>query len=345
MYKLIVTPNITKEFLLSHHSHEEYMEFYLGIPVKKGLFCSPDVLRVDHKPTCAFYKNSKGDLIFKDFAGISGNFLFIVMHIFNCNYYKALRIVANDFDLIKTEKLDKNLPKIPYSGNVLKITDKAKIQVEIQEFSKKELDWWKSFGVSIVTLKKFKVFSIKSIFLNGNYFSSSSESSPVYGYYGGTNSDEDELWRLYMPTKRNYRFLSNVSSSYLQGVKQLPKQGDHCIIIKSLKDVMVLYEFGFISISPTSENILITDNKMMKINNAFNSNVFCFFDNDLPGVRGAHKYKKEYNCKCIFIKRKYAKDISDLYKKVSNTQFWEVVDELREVIDGKRRESKYFYIF
>jgi hypothetical protein len=345
MFKLDVTPNITKEFLLSKRSQEEYMEFYLGVPVKKGLFCSPDCLRVDHKPTCSFYKNNKGELIFKDFAGISGNFVSIVMYLFNCSYYKAMRIIANDFNLIEIDKLEKNSPKIQYSGNVLKITDKAKIQVEIQEFSKKELEWWLSFGISIITLKKFKVFSIKSVFLNGHYFSSSSESSPIYGYFGGINSDDDELWRLYMPTKRNYRFLSNVSGSYLQGIKQLPKDGDHCIIIKSLKDAMVLYEFGFISISPTSENILISENKMMKINNSFNSNVFCFFDNDLPGVRGAKKYKKQYNCKCIFIKRKYSKDISDLYKKVSSTQFWEVVGELREIIDNKRRYSKYFYIF
>ena len=47
-------PEITKELLLEHNNEETYMAFYLGIPVKKGLFISP--LRVDHKPTCSFYK-------------------------------------------------------------------------------------------------------------------------------------------------------------------------------------------------------------------------------------------------------------------------------------------------
>ena len=32
-----------------------------GVPVKKGLFCSPSIIRSDKKPTCAFYKNKKGD--------------------------------------------------------------------------------------------------------------------------------------------------------------------------------------------------------------------------------------------------------------------------------------------
>ena len=40
--------------------------------------------------------------------------------------------------------------------------------------------------------------------------------------------------------------------------------------------------------------------------------IVLFFDNDYPGVRSANKYKKKYGCKCIFIKRKYRNDISNL---------------------------------
>ena len=61
-----IEPKITKEFLLSKCSEEEYMQFYLGIPVKHGLFKSP--LRNDARPTCSFYRNSSGELIFKDFS-------------------------------------------------------------------------------------------------------------------------------------------------------------------------------------------------------------------------------------------------------------------------------------
>ena len=60
MYKLDVVPKITKEFLLSKNSQETYFEHYLGVPVKKGLFCSPAIIRNDSKPTCSFYKNKRG---------------------------------------------------------------------------------------------------------------------------------------------------------------------------------------------------------------------------------------------------------------------------------------------
>ena len=346
VFDLDTSQRITKEFILSKVSQEQIFEFYLGIPVKKGLFCSPSIIRVDKQPTCAFYKNGKGTLKYKDFAGPSFDCVSLVMHLYNCSYYIALRIIANDFNLIEVPKLEKHIAKMEYSGTIIQNTEKAKIQVEIKEFSDKEIEWWNSFGVSLVALKKFKIFSIKSVFLNGNYFTSSSESTPIFGYYGGNNSDGDELWRLYMPTKRKYRFLSNWESTQFQGIKQLPKEGNHCIISKSMKDLMVLYEFGFISIAPTSENITITEGRFTRLQEKFN-NIIVFFDNDLAGVKGAHRYKKQYpEVRCIFLKRKYSKDISDLYKKLSRNQFWIVIEELQQIIKDKSlRSTKHFYIF
>lgn len=338
-------PKITKEFLLDKNPAEAYFEFYLGVPVKKGLFVSPACLRVDHKPTCAFYKSKRGDLIYKDFAGITGNFVSIVMEIFKVSYYKALNIIANDFGIVKSDNYEVHKPKLIYTGAILKENNKAKIQVEIKDFSKKELDWWSSFGISLNTLKKFRVFSIKHIFLNNNYFSTSTESSPIYGYYGGIDVDGDELWRLYMPTKRSYRFMSNWSSRLWQGSKQLPKEGSHCIIIKAMKDLMLLYEFGLTAVAPTSENILMSEIQMNKLITKYN-NILVFFDNDLAGVKAANKYKKAFGIRCIFIKRKYTKDISDLYKKVSITVFWSIIDELNLIIEDKTiKQTKHFYVF
>ena len=92
---------ITKEFLLSKNSEETYMSTYLGIPVKKGLLISP--LRDDHKPTASFYRSKKsGDLIFHDFGtGFHGNFIGVVMELNHCSYWKALQIIAEDFNFIE----------------------------------------------------------------------------------------------------------------------------------------------------------------------------------------------------------------------------------------------------
>ena len=335
---------ITKELLLSKNSEETYMEHYLGIPVKKGLFKSP--LRKDSKPTASFFRNKKGDLIFHDFRGdFYGNFISVVIELFQCSYYKALKIIANDFRINNYKNYEKHESKIEYSGTIFKETQSTSIiQVEKKEFSQKELDWWDSFGISKTTLSKYKVVSCSSIFLNGQYFTSSSDKSPIFGYYGG-KKDGIELWRIYMPTKKTFRFLSNWSSSIIQGSKQLIESGDYCILSKSLKDVMLLHEFNFISCAPNAESITISKSQFDKLNQKFN-NIIIFFDNDLAGVQGAHRYKKQFNCKCIFIKRKYAKDFSDLYKKLSSTQFWIVIDELNSIVDNcEIKSTKHFYVF
>lgn len=131
---------ITKELILKKVREETLMEHYLGIPVKKGLFRSP--LRRDANPTCSFHRNKRGDLIFKDFDGsFYGNFISVVMHKFNCSYYSALQIIANDFGIISRPKLVKNEAKIPYSNSKFEESGPAIIQVEIQPFQQNELNY------------------------------------------------------------------------------------------------------------------------------------------------------------------------------------------------------------
>ena len=130
---------ITKELLLQHYSQETYLEYYLGIPVKKGLFISP--LRVDKTPTCSFYKSKNGDIIFKDFSGqFSGNFISVVMFKYDCSYYMALKIIANDFGYIKHPKLTKNTKPINISKNEFKETHEANIQIEAKDFTESECE-------------------------------------------------------------------------------------------------------------------------------------------------------------------------------------------------------------
>lgn len=325
MYKLEIAPKVTRELLLSKNSQETYFEHYLGVPVKKGLFRSPSVIRSDANPTCSFYKNKNNILMYKDFAGPTFDFIGCVMYLFNCNYYNALRIIAHDFNIIPIADIPRNPPKIQYTNTVLEKTSKSRIEVELKEFSEKELKWWEGFGVSRNTLKKFQVYSIKSIFLNGVYFSSSSESSPIYGYYGGTASDGAELWRLYMPTKRNYRFLSNWSQEMIQGSKQLPKSGEFVVITKSMKDVMSLYEFGITAIAPNSENLFLTEPQYNKIKSRFNQ-VYLLYDRDLPGVKSANKIRKKFKEVKVLLTPK-TKDFSDYVKKYGIMKTFKLVEE------------------
>ena len=306
-------PKITKELILSRFSEEQLMEYYLHMPVKKGLFRSP--LRRDKQPTCSFYRNKSGTLIFKDFAtGQHLNVFDVVQSIFRCDYFEALRIIANDFGIVRDNALHKNPDKI--NLNPIKIKDKeiSKIQIEIQEFTDNELKWWGRYGITRDILRRFDVYSCKHVFLNDQLFAESQQHCPIFGYYGKKYQGL-ELWRCYFPKRTSFRFITNWPSKKIQGYDQLPKKGKLLVITKSMKDSMCLYSCGITACAPNSENLFISDNVLEDLKSRF-KNIVVFYDNDRPGLCNMAKIRREHpELTYIFIPRKYgSKDISDFYK-------------------------------
>ena len=306
-------PKITKELILSKFSEEQLMEYYLHIPVKKGLFRSP--LRRDKHPTCSFYRNKSGTLIFKDFAtGQHLNIFDVVQSIFRCDYFESLRIIANDLGIVRDNALHKNPGKI--NLNPIKIKDKeiSKIQIEVQEFTDSELKWWGKYGISKDILKRFNVYSCKHVFLNDQLFAESQQHCPIFGYYGKKYQGL-ELWRCYFPKRTSFRFITNWPSKKIQGYDQLPKKGKLLVITKSMKDSMCLYSCGITACAPNSENLFVPDKVLEDLKNRF-ENIVVLYDNDRPGLYNMAKIRKEHpELTYIFIPKRYgSKDISDFYK-------------------------------
>jgi len=309
-----VAPKITKEFLLSKNSEETYMRTYLGVVVQSKLLVNP--LRNDHKPTASFYRNTKNELIFHDFGtGFHANFIGVVMEKYKCDYSKALNIIAEDFGYIP-KKSEKREP-VKIITTKIKIEEKPQtaIQIEDKPFTDEELAWWGSFGIHKSTLKKFKVHSCSSFFINGNYAGSSTSKSFIFGYYGGIKN-KAELWRLYFPQKKIFRFLSNWDKNIIQGARQLPAEGELLVISKALKDVMCLYELGIPAIAPCSEVLFITDEQLEKLKARF-KHIVLFYDNDATGITFMKKIRQAHpELKYFFIPRKFkTKDLTDFVKK------------------------------
>lgn len=320
-----IAPEITKDLLLSKYSEETFMEYYLGIPVKKGLFRNP--LRNDHKPTASFYRNRNGELIFKDFGwNFYGNFINVVMSKYALSYHEALKKIAIDFGFIKGDTTDFVQPKV--SLNAFKDQGPSKIQIQIQDFTKEELDWWNNFGVSKSILEKYYVYSCKTVFLNDKLFAQSSSRCPIYGYYFDKNDKNLELWRIYFPKRKTFRFISNTSSKVIQGFEQLPKNGKVLVITKSLKDVMVLSSFGIPAIAPNSENLFVDNETFESLKTRF-KHIIAFYDNDLPGVMNMIRIRREHpEIVYTWIPLNYnAKDISDFYRDYGRSKTLELITQ------------------
>lgn len=315
------------------------MEHYLGVKVQKGLFKSP--FRNDRHVTCSFYRNKSGRLIMKDFSGaFMGDCFAVVQEKFSVSYYMALQIIANDFGIIHRNGLTVNKPKLEYTGSVFEKSEQAKIQVEIREWDEVDLDWWGKYGITKETLDKFKVYPCKTVWLNGNIFYVFTGTERCYGYFGGIK-DDVEYWRIYFPRRKSWKFIANWKGIQIQGAHMLSKKGGNDIVItKSLKDVMVLYQYGIPAIAPCSENVFITDSQYERLKKKY-KNVYLFYDNDETGIKSMCKIKREHeDLRILFLPRHGGdKDISDYRKAHGDKKTKELINRVKLYYDEKDKEG------
>ena len=333
MFNYTFEPKITKEFLLSKNNEETYMTYYLGVPVQKGLFKSP--LRNDNHVTCSFFRGKSGNLYFKDFAdGKCLTFEGVVMEKYNCTYHEALRIIAKDFGLTSDAPVKKQVIKVQpkFEGD-----KQTFIQVEVKDFSEAELKWWSSFGITKDILNKFKIYSCKTVFLNGTIYAQSAQHSPIYGYYFG-KKENIEQWRIYIPKRKEFRFIGNVSTKTVQGYKQLPESGKLLVITKSMKDVCLLSTLGIPAVAPNSETQFVSDKMLDELRGRF-KNIVLLYDSDITGVHFMNKIRKQHRDLIVcMIPRKYgAKDISDFYQKYGKSK---TIAGIKEYINYLKNEKE-----
>lgn len=306
-------PKITKDFILSKINQESIMQHYIRADVNsKKLFLSP--FRSDNHITCGYYKSKSGILYLHDFATNEHFDCWnVVMRLYNCNYYEALKIIAQDFNLISSNVV-KNI-QVPKIVESIKETESAKIQVQIKDYTNEELEWWKSFGIDKKLLKKYHVFSLQHVFLNGELKFTSSKQCPIYGYYFGKDKNGDNKFKIYFPFRKDYRFIGNLTQKILQGYKQLNKSSDLLIINKSMKDTMACRVLGYDSISPNSETTFPNEKQIEEFKKRF-KHILIIFDNDKPGLHNLWLIKKKYpELNYFWIPKSLgAKDLTDLIK-------------------------------
>lgn len=323
-----IQENITKDFILSKINQESIMEYYTGVSVSsKKLALSP--FRADNKVTCSCYKSKSGILYLHDFATNEHiNCFEAVMRLNNCNYYQALEIIARDFGLIDDKIYSKtSKPKLI---SEVKKTEICNIQVQLKNFTEKELNWWKSFGIDKKLLKKYHVYSLQHVFINSKLSFSSNDDNPIFGYYFGKDKNGKEFWKIYFPRnkKQGIRFLNNLPNKKLQGYKQLNKFGNILIITKSLKDCVAFRTFGYDAVAPSSESTFCNDKQLNEFKQRF-KHILVIYDQDKAGKYNMAKIRHKYpELNYFVIPKEYnSKDFSDLIQSYGLEKVEELINQ------------------
>ena len=280
--------------------------YYLGQFKINKLMNSP--LRTDDRmPSFAIFKGSNGALLFKDHGtGEAGNalkFIKLYRHIETREELERelLRIVKSVNPNMNTRKNTYEYSTIP---------KETEIGIVRQPFTQVDKDYWKQFHISLSTLKKFNVFSIKYFLCNRVVRGTYKDTNPMYAY------KVFDKFKIYRPLASKYtKWRTNLTNRHVQGLAELPKEGGNLLIItKSLKDVMCLYEMGFYAISASSETTFIPDDILAYLKKKW-KHIVIIYDRDRTGMLKARGYSKMYKLHPVFVNKRYhAKDVSDAVK-------------------------------
>ena len=309
MYSTKTAITMSLKDLLDKLDDYDIYSYYVGQFKIGKLFNSP--LRSDDKnPSFAIFKGMNGKLFFKDHgSGEGGNAIKFV------KLYKGIQT---------KDELERELLRIvrkmnPNSGNAIRTysysVDSGPTDIGIvrQPFTDVDKQYWKQFHISIDTLKKFQVFSIKYFLCNRVVRGTYKENSPMYAY------KVDDKFKIYRPLASKYtKWRTNLTNWNVQGLSEIPKEGGNLLIItKSLKDVMCLYEMGFNAIAASSETTFIPDNILQSLRSKW-KHIVILYDRDKTGMLESRKYSRQYKLDAIFVHKKFkAKDISDAVKNNS----------------------------
>lgn len=295
-------------------------EFKIGKPMNSPLRAT------DNNPSFAIFPSRTGGLLYKDHGtGDCGN---------------AIKFLK-EFKGIKTrDELEREFLRI-----VRRMSPVAKARVNTydskpktyetdigivrQPFTAADKAYWKQFHISIATLKRFNVFSIKYFLCNNTVRGIYKDDNPMYAY------KVYDKFKIYRPLASKYtKWRTNLTNRHIQGLAELPKEGGNLLIItKSLKDVMCFYEMGYYAIAAASETVFIPDDILQSLRSKW-KHILILYDRDITGMLKSRTYSKKYKLDAFFIHKKFkSKDLSDAVKNNSYSAVKLWIDKMLEEYD------------
>jgi hypothetical protein len=314
---------LNKENIFKKISEYDVFKYYIPDFNTIGQkFSSP--FRNDSNPSCII-REYNGNLFYKDFGtGESYGAIAFVMAKYSMSFGEALIIISSDFNLgLHSKAISAKSMGFVAKKNVevKSIPSKpAIIRIKRRKWNDGiDKEYWGKYGFKRAVLSFFNIFPISHLWVNGKYIVIK-EKEPSYAYVL-----EEGEYKILSPYSM-FKWITNGKGS-IQGLKQIPSEGDLLIITSSLKDAMLLWILGCPAIAPASENTAINIEQVEELKKRF-TNIVVFFDNDEAGIRAAEAYKETYGLPYVHLPEGPSKDISDYYVANGREKTHEMMNNL-----------------
>lgn len=298
---------LSKETILEAVDEYSLYCFYLGFdPELKTRYSSP-IRESDPDPSFSMFYNWGGpcEFLWKDSGqGNTGDIFLLIKKMYPqlVSNEAVFKKIDADFKLGFSDGSLANIEKVVLKN---KPVDKPVTNIKItpKDFTPEGLEFWASFGISKPTLERYYVSQIQYLWINDFQEIPIAPKGLAFAYR------EIDKYKIYQPYDKEYKFRNNYPNNFIEGFFQLKYESDLLIITKSRKDVMLLSELGYESVSPKSENTVMPVQYFTHFQKKY-KHVVVLFDNDMKHKGDAYPFKK------IYVPQESGeKDVSDYRKR------------------------------
>lgn len=313
--------NYSIKSILEEVSEAQILAFFFNVNRLPCIINSP--LREDRNPSFGFFSKNGKKIRYRDFAtGESGGVFDLLVSFLKKPLTDVLKIIASNIKEIKDSEIkDFKGGNVEDDNNYSTLRDRPKVdlQVKLRNYEAKDLNYWKSYGVSEDTLKWANVYPISHILITKNkyrYIFPAEENAYVYIEY----KDDIPSFKVYQPYSKSRKWINGHDSSVWDLWEKIPKKGKYLIITSSRKDAMCIIENLKIPALALQGEGYIPKKKVMDELKARYANIFILYDNDMNnkinnGQILGHKLASLFRLKTLTIPDQFrAKDPSDLYR-------------------------------
>lgn len=309
--------NISLDEIFSQVSEFDILNYYFGITEVPSMINSP--FRHDNNPSLGFYTKDGKEILWTDFATKEGgNIMMLLSKFWGESYAKTKQHLWEDLPKITntngTIKTKNTYNKVRKSKSII-------VECKIRDWKQHDIEYWKSFGITLKALKYANVFPISHTIITRDK-EKFTIVADKYAYAYVEFKEGKTSIKIYQPFNTNgYKWTNNHDKSVISLWTKLPKTGSKVCICSSLKDALCLTcNLGIPAIAVQGEGYPMSNTAANELRKRFDM-VYVLFDNDIEGLKDGIKLSEQTGFKNIILpKINNAKDISDLYKSLNNKQ-------------------------
>ena len=305
-------------------SEFQILSYYLGVPEIPYIMNSP--LRVDNKPSFGLYSKDRKRIFYIDFStGDKGGVIDLLSSLWNTKYEKTLMRIYSDIPKI-LEKSDVKLISKKRITTTIESSKKVDLQCKIRNWKDYDLEYWKSYGISLKWLKYAEIYPIshKIVIKNGKRYVFNADK---YAYVYVEHKENKTTLKVYQPfNKDGYKWSNKNDKSVIGLWTKVPKTGNKICICSSVKDALCLWSnTGIPSVAIQGEGYSISNTAINELKKRYKK-IYILLDNDKAGLKDAIKLEASTGfINIILPKFEGGKDISDLMKIKGKQEFTKII--------------------